>query len=370
MNTIHYICNFDNHDSGYSLNTQASTNSKASYILQSLNEAGFKVYIHSTAIGNKEKVKRKTLFYNNFSIEYLYSISRKSIIHKIISTLLVYIQITRIWFISPKEDTFLIYHSLKITKLFNILKKISHRHNIIIEIEEIYSVVYKLSKKNILSEIRSLSNYDGYILVNESIGKLCGINDNFIVCHGNYCPKTMDDNILNKDKIYIVYAGALNEDMNMAIEVAKLLPQTYHLYILGYGSEEQIRKLKQLNKNNNYAAVEYMGCLFGEDYYSFLRNCNIGLCTRIVEDEESLYAFPSKILAYLSCNLLTISTPLQSIYKSRIAPMVFFSDDYSANSIANTIKLVVNDNASVNYSKRLIDYHNNFVNEIKLHYKM
>ena len=367
MKRIHYICNFDNQDSGYSLNTQASTNSKASYILHSLVEVGFNVAIHSTAIGNT-CVKNKVKFYDNYSVEYFSSIGRNSIIHKILSNLLICTQLIHVWYSSPKNESFLLYHSLLTTKIFNILRKISNRHLIFIEIEEVYSVVYRLSSKKIKSEIKMFSGYDGYILVNENIGNLCNIKNKSIVCHGIYLPSSLEDNIINKEKVYILYAGALNKDMDLAVDVAKLLPNNYHLCILGYGSDEQINDLKRIEQElqkTTCATVKYYGCLFGEDYNSFLKKCNIGLCTRVVDGVESLYAFPSKILAYLSSNLLTISTPLRSIMESKLKSMVYLSNDFSAKSIADTILLLTRENVTLNYSKELFKYHKEFVLQLE-----
>ena len=364
---IHYICNFDNQDSGYSLNTQASTNSKASYILHSLVEAGFNVSIHSTAIG-KTSVKNKVLFYDNYSIEYLYSIGRKSIIHKILSNILICVQLVNVWYKNPKNEPFLLYHSLLTTKIFNILRKLSHRHMMFIEIEEVYSVVYCLSSKKIKSEIKMFSKYDGYILVNENIGRLCNINNKSIVCHGIYLPNSLETKFMNGGRTIILYAGALNKDMNLAVDVAKLLPSNYHLFILGYGSEDQIINLKKIEEETqktDCASVEYCGCLFGEEYNSFLNKCNIGLCTRVVDGDESLYAFPSKILAYLSNNLLTISTPLTSIKNSKLKSMVYFSTDFSAKSIADAIMIDTKKNTTINYSEELMKYHEQFISQLR-----
>lgn len=358
----------DHGDSGCDLVTRVSIRSKSTYILNSLVEAGYFVDVHSTAIAKGNgRIKKQKIQYDNYNINYMLSFGRDNLLTKYISLLFIYLQILYLWFSSPREDDFLLYHSVQLTKLFHFLQRFSKRHRLFIEVEEVYSVVYQLNQDAISNELRSLRGFDGYIVVNENLQQLCGLDGKCVVCHGKYSPLQTDDHRIDMENIKVLYAGELNEDMWLAVEVAKLLPLNYHLIILGYGNETAINKLRGVCEagKNSHATIEYGGCLAGEEYDRFTRGCDVGLCTRVVDGESSLYAFPSKILAYLSSNIITVSTPLQSILSSKLSSVVQTSSDFTAASIAKTLQNSIEKQSVVNYSMQLQSYHYQFVNELK-----
>ena len=176
---------------------------------------------------------------------------------------------------------------------------------------------------------------------------------NYAVAHGNYLLENNPD-INRSDTINIVYAGKIDSkvitDAFTAAECAKYLDEKYHIYILGYGSDNDIVLLENLinsiNKHKGFNIVSYNGCLKGDEYIAFLRKCHIGLCTRTLAEPYNDYCFPSKTVIYIKNGLITICPSTSSLRNSDLARFMNFIDgEMDPSKIANVIKSsVVNNN--------------------------
>lgn len=246
------------------------------------------------------------------------------------------------------------------------------KRNLIVEVEEIYAAAYRLNTSKIESEnkyIRDISYKN--IVVNDLIMNKCNLYNDFAICYGNYNKagaykkQEVDDGL-----IHIVYAGVIGgekSDAFLAAKIAAALPSNYRTHILGYGMEADIENLKNvvkdINSRHNSIVVSYDGCLLGDEYISFLQKCQIGLCTRVLEDEYSDYTFPSKVLVYLSNNVLPVCTPIRCIQYSQISEYVVFSKDVTVDAIVNAILSI--QSFSVDYSNILNKLHIDFLADMK-----
>ena len=363
---IYYIGSYDHHDVEQELLTQPSANTKIKYFLNVLHEAGIEVKFFSTAIcRGKQILYKRCNKYDGLEINYLFSIGQEGVLNKLLSFILIYAQIILVLFFNKERVPVLIYHSPRLTFFIQKFKFLYRKTPLYFEIEEIYAVVRHLSQKRLDKEIVSLRDANGYIVVNDTIKDACGLKGKSVVCYGIYEKNIHKPHIISKDSIKIVYAGGLDSDAELALDAVKLLQHNFSLHILGYGNEKQVKTIKQkVLQANLEAGVDkffYDGCLAGVEYDQFLDTCNIGVSTRIVTPNDSIYAFPSKILVYLSHNLITISMPHQAIQRSSISNMVNICDESTAKSVAEAIVKVTKNVEAVDNTKQLNDLHRNFV---------
>ena len=54
-------------------------------------------------------------------------------------------------------------------------------------------------------------------------------------------------------------------------------------------------RIEEVNRQMGFKIVSYDGCLSGNEYATFLAKCDIGICTRFLDDSMSNYTFPSKV---------------------------------------------------------------------------
>lgn len=332
---IVYICNYDDHNNNYDLLTQPSGVTKINYILSALKGVGCTVDIITTAVSKSSIVIHDNIKETDFgTIRFLTSFGRSSLIRKSLSKLCVYLQVLWILLTIKRNSNVLIYHSLPLTNVVKMAQRFN-KFRLFIEVEEIFSVLRHKDEAQVANEVMSVRNAVGYILVNDHIKTLCNLRGPSAVCYGNYNssypPRRFDSN----DVVNILYAGGLDADAELAIRTVKMLPDRYVLHVLGYGTQDQMKHVMELCKSSD--RITYHGCLNGREYDDFISKCQIGLCSRAVETKESLYAFPSKILAYLSHNLITVSTPLPAVVKSSVVDYIYFSEDYTEEALAQSI---------------------------------
>ena len=194
-------------------------------------------------------------------------------------------------------------------------------------------------------EKKYLRNAAGYLLINDLISKLSGFSQKGVVCYGIYSKADMPKTSFGDGKIHLLYAGVIgHEDALMAVDMCRFLSHKYYMHILGYGSKDGILdlecRIEEVNRQMGFKIVSYDGCLSGNEYAAFLAKCDIGICTRFLDDSMSNYTFPSKVLAYMSNGLLPVSSPLTCIKKSKVSEYVVFSEEVTPESFAKAVKSI------------------------------
>lgn len=280
--------------------------------------------------------------------------------YRFFSKLYLYFQIINLLlFKVKKNDTVIFYHSYYLLFLFKSIKAFK-RFNLIIEVEESYKAAWGKSDSEINNEIKNLKGADAYIYVNDLLPNFIENTKPYVVCYGDYQVKdTISTTRISSEKKRIVYAGLIAEeydsDIYLAIKAMKYLDSSYHLSILGYGSDSALNKLKQYIIENNLSDnVIYEGFLKGDDYIDFLNNCDFAINPRILADNLSDYTFPSKVLAYLSVGLPVVSTPIRCIEESKVSNLVLFSESIDPLSFSNAIKSL-NLNTNPIYTIKCLD---------------
>lgn len=242
-------------------------------------------------------------------------------------------------------ETVVVYHSLGYMNLFKLLKKIK-KFSLILEVEEIYADVLDNQKLRKI-ELQFMALADAYVFPTELLSK--AVNKERkpeVIIHGAYNVEFPVDNIgkeHDSDQKHILYAGTFDPrkgGVYTAINAVKFLPENYHMHILGFGTEDDIHKIKQLTRNVNYeskATVTYDGLKSGEEYVRFVQSCDVGVSTQNPNASFNDTSFPSKILSYFANGLKVVSVRIPVVETSKIGDLVFYYDDQEPRAIADAI---------------------------------
>lgn len=377
---VHYICYYNTLNSNRKILVQPSAITKIDYIKSVLKGIGCDVILYSLAEGDSAGKwsfyrQKKVTIDDSEEVLFISTWIRSNLFLKFFSRIWMWIQLLYyLLFRVHENDCVILYHSLAIKPVIVFLKKwLGVKRELIVEVEEIFSAVYKYDSKKIQKEIEYIQAISSKnIVVNELMMDKCGLHNDFAVCYGSYNIAARKKNqVLKTDdnKIHVVYAGVIGQkgtDAFLAVKIADALPQNYRIHILGYGTDVNIENLKRdieiVNSKHKNVAVSYDGCLLGDDYIEFLQGCQLGLCTRTLEDEYSDYTFPSKVLVYLGNNVLPVCTPIRCIQHSQISKSVVFSNDASVDSIVNSILSI--SSFSVDNTNVLKKLHSKFADEM------
>ncbi|MDU7692905.1 MAG: glycosyltransferase [Helicobacter sp.] len=154
-------------------------------------------------------------------------------------------------------------------------------------------------------------------------------------------------------KINIIYHGFLSRERNaqMLLKIAKLLPNTFHLYIMGQSNEkglfENLQKSSKFHKNISFLEMVKM-----QEIIPFCARFDIGILTLSPNNFNHAHAIPNKFFEYFASKLVVVSTPQSAlkelIYRYKIGKT---SKHFSAHSLASAIIEIGNNLAS--YSRAL-----------------
>jgi len=249
-----------------------------------------------------------------------------------------------------------------------ILKKVKNVR-IVLELEEIYQDVQKLSAREIKNENKLIELADAFLFPSNLLNsKFNVLNKPFTIIYGTYCvgkkyPKRFEDG-----RIHIVYSGTLDPRKGgaLAAAAAEFLDEHYHIHILGFGSKNEKKLLENTieeTRSRSSCVLSFDGELRGEEYTSFLQRCDIGLSTQNPEALFNDTSFPSKILSYLANGLRVVSIKIPAIEETPFSNLIEFYNTNTPEVIAQTIKHI---DCSAQYNSReMIRYMDlNFRNDL------
>lgn len=243
-----------------------------------------------------------------------------------------------------RNDIIISYHSLLYGNFFHRLCKWK-KSKWIAQIEELYCMSQKdyQNKGFIKREEKMFVDADGFLFVNDLFPRKYGNGKPYAVSYGNYKIFDSKERVINPKDIGLVYTGIINEDRGIfqIMESMKLLPECYSLHVLGFGSEENMKrfhnKMKEINANYEKPRIFFDGTKTGQEYTDYLSQFVVGISIMDTSEEVAFNAFPSKILAYLGHSLYVVSSKSECIIKSEVADYLFFCDN-TPESIADAIK--------------------------------
>ncbi len=349
MSKIIYLGFYDTQENTRNVSMAAAN--KMDYICEALNKSGLDTEIVSCSMNGSVKYPAHSETANGYMVHFFKTkpLSGNKLFRgtdriRRAATLFGYL-IKNI----SKDDTLIVYHSLALMNCISLAKKLIG-FRIILEVEEIYNDVIKKSDNARKREIAFTQIADGYIFPTELLNKLINKSDKpYIIIHGTY--KVEKDRCIGFDdnKIHVVYAGTFDPRKGGvdAAAAAEHLPDNYHMHILGFGSDDDIAKIKEAIeavKQKSEAELTYHGLLTGEKYIEFLQKCHIGLSTQNPDADFNATSFPSKILSYMANGLRVVTIRIPAIEGSDIGGAVNYYEVQKPDEIAKAImRIDIND---------------------------
>lgn len=319
---------------------------KMNYIIDCLNRVGCKVEVISPAYSSENGTGKYTQIKKKISenVEIVFTPTRnaRNKIDRIIRVLQ-----SKFWLFNylckntKKNEKVIVYHQYDVAIPIVLAQKIK-KFKIILEVEDYYSKVWKISRFKQWEE-RLLLKYAGEnsIFVSEVLRDKFGFN-NSMICYGSY--KVFDTEKHDHDSVCnLLFSGSIDSDRGgafIAIESMQYLPLNYHLNISGPIAEKDkdafYKSIENMNNLLGYEACTYKGVLSQKDYEELLLSTDIALNPQ-KSGTFGEYIFPSKILTYFCWGLPVVSTKGESIVNSELSDLISFSDDYSPESVAKAI---------------------------------
>ncbi len=349
--TVHYLGYYVTESQRNKLQLFPSCFSKIEYVADKLEQLGAQVRLVSAASAKKGTLfgggrvslseKRTLRYFSSFGIKG--ALFRKMNVVWLRFQLLLYIL-----FCVKKKDVLLVYHSLFYAPVLKVAQKYFGK-KFVLEIEDVYSSVTEEAKKFKTYEWEFFKYAESYLCVNDILAKKLPAEKKKIVSYGNYSvyPKFAKP---DTDCIRLVYAGVIESYRGaaaMAVETMQHLDERYRLDVMGFGSKEEVEKLKnmiqEMNQEKGYECVRFLGMLQGEAYYAALQRCHIALSTHKYDEEnmESAdHTFPSKLLVYLGNNLRIIAQEIECLKASALSDYIVFYPGADSAAIAKTIEAI------------------------------
>lgn len=351
MSKIHYI-GFYGDKLSYEENRYicpAGAN-KMDYIIHALTDAGHTVSVISPAwVNYKNDTKFKFFKERAFFISENAQCSTPASINcsgKLCKVVLwIYSKIWLLWHILTtvkRSDKVLVYHSLFYSNEICWCKKLIG-FELVLEVEELYSIVFSMTDKLLKKELQIVDLADSYIFPNNLMKNLLKVEGKPIfIIYGSYSIENYETKKqFNDGKIHLVYAGIIDTLKNgafNALSATRFLSDAYVLHILGFGQQKDIDLLKsEIGNIDSQCTVYYEGQKTGEEYIDFMRSCHIGLSTQRNEGKYLEYTFPSKVLSYMSMGLTVVTARIDCLTKSSLNSLMNFYDYEDGESIAHTI---------------------------------
>ena len=340
--TVYYVCFYAESENSKKIVSYPSVWSKIDYVASVIKEYGYDVELVSEAtsvkglfrgykkqIDDQERVKYFTSrHYNNNLMNKLSTLTQWC---KVLCYLLLHVK---------REDKLLVYHSI-----YN-LKWLSVYHDLFgkkfsLEIEDVFSALNDEWKTFEKKEWNLFSKASTCICVNDLIAQKLNQKLSKIISYGSYL--LPEYHKAPRDKtVRLVYAGVIEQQRNaafLAVQAMRYLPGNYELNILGFGDDRDICALKECIKKVD-RNIKYRGRMEGQEYYSFLQSCDIGLSTHVYDDGNMASAdntFPSKILVYLSNGLHVVAQRLACLEQSLISDTICYYDEPDPQKVAEAI---------------------------------
>lgn len=321
---------------------------KMEYIIRKIDSLGCASWVVSASLASTsvKTAEKEVNIGENVKLKLFFSCGVRNLLTKVVNFAMgkTRVFLYLLWHIN-KNDVVLVYHSLEYMKSIAIAQRLK-KFRLILEMEEIYADV--LEKDDVKAkELQFASLANAYIfptlLLSATVNSQ---NKPFAVVHGTYQVEPDRMQRFDDGKIHVVYAGTLDPRKGgaaAAAAAAEFLPENYHVHILGFGSEEQIREMQgrvcEIAAKGK-AKVTYDGLLSGEAYIRFIQACDIGLSTQNPNAAFNDTSFPSKVLSYMANGLRVVSVRIRAIETSAIGDMITYYDEQTPECIAEAIRNV------------------------------
>jgi len=372
MKEIVYVGFYDISTSKKKRNISLAGANKMTYIISVLGGFAKKVRVLSASqvLDSKISSREKIRLSENSVLILPFCFGKGRTVKRALNRLIIQFQVLyNLIFKTNKYTSVIVYHSLYYMSIVKLAKRIKN-FDLILEIEEIYGDVLQNSKV-VKKELSYFKIADKYIFPTKLLNDKINIdNKPCVLVHGTYQVEKNRGVRFDDDKIHVVYAGTFDARKGGAVAAvasAQWLPSNYHLHIIGFGSDDDTKTIKNLieqtNKNSK-ATVTYDGKLVGEEYILFLQKCHIGLSTQNPDADFNATSFPSKILSYMANGLRVVSIKIPAVETSDISESIYYYNEQTSQEIAENIMRIDLDDKYDSRDK-ILRLHSEFLCKIK-----
>lgn len=346
--SIKYVAFFDTQDSLVKRNYVMSAVNKLSYITKVISSIGYEIEIISVSEVIEKQFKlypsEEKYISEGIKLRLPLSWGGNSFFLRKIKVIWHLIDIFfYLLFHCSKNDIVIVYHSLGYFDIIRWAKKIC-KFKMILEVEEIYSDVSRMSRYLRNLEFKMFDIADAFILSNDLLNaKINKYSRPFSVIYGTYQIEPRRVQNFNDGKVHVVYAGTFDPNKGgaqSAIQAAEYLSEKFHMHICGFGNPQDIESVKnQIKKIQKFskATITYDGLKKGNEFIEFLQRCHIGLSSQKPEGEYNDTSFPSKILTYMANGLSVVSIRIPVLERSPLSHVLSFYEEPTGQSLANAI---------------------------------
>ncbi len=184
-------------------------------------------------------------------------------------------------------------------------------------------------------------NFDSYILLTEHMAKKMGIEDKPAVLVEGFSDSSIFENIKVSEKNgkkTVMYAGALSKSFNVdaLLDGFMKVKGDYELWLFGYG--DLIDYIGQCEKEDS--RIHYFGKVDRNILLEHQKKAHLLISVKSPEEDHANYAFPSKILEYMTSGTAVASTTVGGIPKEYFE-YIYPIEGHSADDICNSIEKIL-----------------------------
>lgn len=200
---------------------------------------------------------------------------------------------------------------------------------------------------------------DGHVVVSDKIMQDFAPNSEYIRVEGGISPEIVSrcsqakvafaNSVERYNKTFkIVSFGSLEEinGFNVLIEAFQIIRNkgitNVELYIAGKGSMEQV----VIEAAKRDSSVKYLGYVSHDEVLNYYAKADLLVNLRLINNINSGYFFPSKLLEYLSSGTAVMTTRVGQV-SSDLDGVVFFLDEESPQYVAEKLIEIINTDPAV-----------------------
>lgn len=188
---------------------------------------------------------------------------------------------------------------------------------------------------------KNYRKFDGYVVLTKHMISAMQIEDKpVVVVEGFSDPEVYNGIKAQKEpRKTIMYAGALSQVHSIKKLIDAFLLTTIDADLWIFGDGDQREYVEEASQKDD--RIQYMGKVDRAKLLQAQKNCHLLVSVKSTEDEHTLYAFPSKILEYLTSGTAVLSTKVGGIPDSYFDYMYTIEDE-SIDGIAAAIERCLN----------------------------
>lgn len=344
----YYICWFIADEDKATFRGNVTGVLKMRYVVNQMQASGVSPYVVSLAQQAGKGffgALRKTVMGGDVPLMYLAGFNGLGALGRIINNIIKLVELFFLLvFRVQRTDKVVLYHNYPQTRFVAFIKRWI-RADVIVEVEELYGYSPTEDRPWVEKEIRTVKRMDAFICVNEGMPRLLGLQEgSYVVNYGAGVIPQRTAARRNDGKIHVVYAGtieAYKQGATTAVEAARYLTDNYVMHIIGFGEDEQIRRLGQrideVNQSQHRQAVVYDGCLSGDELDAYLFGCHIGLSSNVMRPNFANNSFPSKVITYMCHDLSVVLGYAEAFYNVPMSEGWTFYHEFTPETISAAI---------------------------------